>query len=197
MPLPCSSPIFSSSVICFSTISARSSGERLLFIQGKFCLPVWPELGGCADAVAIISAKEKIAKTVLRLQNRLFIGDLAAPFMKLSRTTISEGAWGARNQCRKGCSRSPSNRRSGGFCTHGGQNKTSVGPIKKRNVRTNLRTGTYSTPRWKLKRNSRLAGRYPWIARAPDRRRKHYVVTPVFRRLHDFVARAVERPYSG
>ena len=36
MPLPCRSAIFSSRVICFSTSSARSSGERLEFIQGWF-----------------------------------------------------------------------------------------------------------------------------------------------------------------
>ena len=36
MPLPCKSAIFSSRVICFRTSSARSSGERLEFIQGWF-----------------------------------------------------------------------------------------------------------------------------------------------------------------
>ena len=36
MPLPCRSAIFSSRVIWFSTIPARSSGERLEFIQGWF-----------------------------------------------------------------------------------------------------------------------------------------------------------------
>src|ERR1700685_3214521 len=35
IPLPWSSDVFSSSVISFITIEARSSGERLVFIQGK------------------------------------------------------------------------------------------------------------------------------------------------------------------
>src|ERR1700683_3216483 len=35
IPVPWSSEIFSSSVISFITIEARSSGERLVFIQGK------------------------------------------------------------------------------------------------------------------------------------------------------------------
>src|SRR6185312_6891713 len=39
IPLPCSSEIFSSRVISFRTSAARSSGERLVFIQGwlAFC----------------------------------------------------------------------------------------------------------------------------------------------------------------
>src|SRR6476661_5777978 len=35
MPVPCSIWIFSSMVISLTTIEARSSGERLVFIQGR------------------------------------------------------------------------------------------------------------------------------------------------------------------
>src|SRR5207253_10128819 len=40
-PVPCSNVIFSSSVISFTTSAARSSAERLVFIQGD------EDLGGC------------------------------------------------------------------------------------------------------------------------------------------------------
>src|SRR5438045_9619795 len=35
IPVPCSSVIFSSSVISFTTMAARSSGKRLVFIHGS------------------------------------------------------------------------------------------------------------------------------------------------------------------
>src|SRR5271166_5059093 len=76
MPLPCNSEIFSSSVNRLSTMSARSSGDSVRSIHGKFGLPSWPELGGCADAVEMLRSNAKIAKTVTREQNRLFIGYL-------------------------------------------------------------------------------------------------------------------------
>src|SRR5579863_4162849 len=47
MPTPCSIAIFSSSVISLSTRSARSSGERLVFIQG----PVGAGACGCRRCV--------------------------------------------------------------------------------------------------------------------------------------------------
>src|SRR5882762_319995 len=46
MPLPCTRSIFSSSVISFSTRSARSSGERLVFIHGPYCF--CPSSWACA-----------------------------------------------------------------------------------------------------------------------------------------------------
>ena len=68
MPLPCSNEIFSSSVICFSTISARSSGERFLFIQGKSCF-----LGAFWARAVPSTSSDTIACTMTGLQNLLFI----------------------------------------------------------------------------------------------------------------------------
>src|SRR4051794_40996085 len=54
MPTPCSMAIFSSGVISFITRSARSSGERLVFIHG----PVGCGLCcGCATPNCVIQAK--------------------------------------------------------------------------------------------------------------------------------------------
>src|ERR1019366_8654409 len=46
IPFPCSNWIFSSIVICFSTRSARSSGERFSFIHGRSTLGATP---GCEN----------------------------------------------------------------------------------------------------------------------------------------------------
>src|ERR1700722_5433335 len=53
IPWPCMRSIFSSRVICFSTRSARWSGERLVFIQGR--------AGGCAAYVQTTETRPKIA----------------------------------------------------------------------------------------------------------------------------------------
>ena len=66
MPLPCSSEIFSSSVNCFSTMSARSSGERFLFIQGWFA-----HFG--PKPCPVLRTGTALASVTMRLQNLLFI----------------------------------------------------------------------------------------------------------------------------
>src|ERR1700733_10260608 len=56
MPWPCRRRIFSSSFICLSTRSARSSGERLVFIHG-----CW---GGCCATADAISASIEVTVSV-------------------------------------------------------------------------------------------------------------------------------------
>src|ERR1017187_6116901 len=74
MPLPWTRSIFSSSVMRPNTRLARSSGESVLSNQGKFGF--WSCAGGCAKAVPSENSDNKIAKQRIRVQNRLFIGDL-------------------------------------------------------------------------------------------------------------------------
>src|SRR5713226_6079976 len=70
MPLPCTRSIFSSSVISFSTSSARSSGERLVFIHGRFCFCssscpcAWnrPNFGTTITLTASIAAITKVQR---------------------------------------------------------------------------------------------------------------------------------------
>src|SRR5215470_365158 len=53
-PVPCSNVIFSSSVISLTTIAARSSGDKLVFIQGEeafVCAAGCPDI---ADAIVRI-----------------------------------------------------------------------------------------------------------------------------------------------
>src|SRR3954465_7654686 len=40
-PVPCNIEIFSSSVICFTTSDARSSADKVVFIQGRL-VSFWP-----------------------------------------------------------------------------------------------------------------------------------------------------------
>ncbi len=71
MPLPCTRLIFSSSVISFSTMSARSSGDKLVFIQGWFCFAssVWPCKRCCAKVKAAITTRTAVRQR----QRGLFI----------------------------------------------------------------------------------------------------------------------------
>ena len=77
MPVPCSSVIFSSMVISFSTIAARSSGESELFIHG--CAE---ELScECSRDGRRKHAKRMLARTTIADSERLVQGEPAGKIM--------------------------------------------------------------------------------------------------------------------
>src|SRR5436305_176288 len=69
MPVPCSIWIFSSIVISLTTIEARSSGERLVFIQGCDPSLFWEKT----------RSEEKRKKNRKHKEERFLLWDMSGP----------------------------------------------------------------------------------------------------------------------